>query len=215
MSTDDRIGRAGELYERAVFHGEEAGLTVADRELDSVDADLALARGRVIHARYLSGKNVEPHELALFQRAAQLYEALGDARGEGEALLWIGIFHQVIRHDDTAAVPVLDRARDLSAAADDKLTLSYALRHLGIAEHRAGRLEDARQYMERSTRLREELQFLPGVAANLIGLAYIAAAQGRADEAIAIAEKADRIAVACNAHAIVRQAEEARAAISS
>jgi hypothetical protein len=36
------------------------------------------------------------------------------------------------------------------------LTLSYALRHLGIAEHRAGHLDQARSYLEESTRLRRQ-----------------------------------------------------------
>ena len=60
--------------------------------------------------------------------------------------------------------------------------MSYALRHLSIAEHTAGRLEAARRLLEESVRLRREVGFLPGVAANLVGLIYIAAAQGRRDE---------------------------------
>jgi tetratricopeptide (TPR) repeat protein len=214
LNTEDRIQRASLLYERAVFRGEHAELAVADRELDSVEADLALARGRVIHGRFLAEKNENPRELVLFERAAELYQALGDVRGEGEALLWIGIFHQVVRQDDAVAIPALVRAGELAAAVGDKLTLSYARRHLGIAEHSGGRLDSARQQLEESTRLREELGFLPGVAANLIGLAYIAAAQNRRDEAIAIAEEAARIATASGASAIARQAYQARAAVS-
>jgi Flp pilus assembly protein TadD len=51
--------------------------------------------------------------------------------------------------------------------------MSEALRHLGIAEHRAGRLDTARQRLEESVRLRREIGLMPGVAANLVGLAYI------------------------------------------
>ncbi len=108
MMGDDRLRRAKVLYERAVFGGDASALSVAEAELDSVEADLALARGRVIHARFL-GRQVadssatlpdgdeDPHELTLFERAAQLFETLGDVRGEGEALFWIGTFHQVVR----------------------------------------------------------------------------------------------------------------------
>src|SRR5262249_46944359 len=46
---------------------------------------------------------------------------------------------------------------------------------------------------------------LPRVAANLIGLAYIAAAQDRRDEALAMVEEASAIAEANAAHAIVRR----------
>ena len=44
MSAEDRIERARLLYERAVFGGDADALATADRELDAVEADLALAR---------------------------------------------------------------------------------------------------------------------------------------------------------------------------
>ena len=110
-------------------------------------------------------------------------------------------------------MPALERARQFAEQAGDKLTLSYVLRHLGIAEHGAGRLDTARERLEESTRLRRDIGFLPGVAANLVGLAYVASAQGRRDEAMAAAEEASTIATGSGAHAIARQAEQARASI--
>lgn len=217
MCAEDRIERARLLYERAIFGGDASVLATAERELDGVEADLALARGRVIHARFLEQRNVNPagpdenpHELALFERAARLYQVLGDARGEGESLFWVGCFHQVVRRDSDAAVPVLQRSCELAAKAGDKLTMSYALRHLGIAEHAAGRLGTARERLEESVRLRRETGFMPGVAANLVGLAYIAAADGRRNEALALIEEAGAIATASGADGIMRQVEEAR-----
>jgi len=41
------------LYESAVFGGNAEALSTGDRELDAVEADLALARGRLLHARFL------------------------------------------------------------------------------------------------------------------------------------------------------------------
>ncbi len=149
----------------------------------------------------------------MFDRAAELYRALDDSRGAAEALLWVGIFHQFVRHDDDAAMPALRQSRELAKQAGDQLALSYTLRHLGIAEHRAGRLDTAREHLEESTRLRREVNFLPGVAANLVGLSYIVAAQGRRDEAMTAAAEASRIAEATGAHAIARQAEEAQTCI--
>jgi hypothetical protein len=90
-------------------------------------------------------------------------------------------------------------------------TMSDALRHLGVAEHAAGRLDAARERLEESTRVRREAGLLPGVAANLVGLAYAAAGQGRRADALALADEAAAIADASGAPAIARQAEEARA----
>ena len=217
MCAEDRIERARLLYERAIFGGDASVLATAERELDGVEADLALARGRVIHARFLDQRNDDParpdenpHERELFERAARLYQALGDARGEGESLFWIGCFHQVVRRDSDIAVPILQRACEIAAKAGDKLTMSYALRHLGIAEHAAGRLGTARERLEESVRLRWETGFMPGVAANLVGLAYIAAADGSRNEALALIEEAGAIATASGADGIIRQVEEAR-----
>ncbi|MDH6139578.1 hypothetical protein P3T35_001578 [Kitasatospora sp. GP30] len=80
MTADERIKQAGLLYERAVFGGDGGALASADRGLDEVEADLALARGRVIHARFLEERVEEARELELFERAAELYRRLGDVR---------------------------------------------------------------------------------------------------------------------------------------
>ncbi|HEV2778687.1 MAG TPA: hypothetical protein VGX25_04730, partial [Actinophytocola sp.] len=137
---DERVERAGLLYERAVFGGETEALAEADRELDAAEADLALARGRVVHARFLADGTEDPRELELFERAAELYRTLGDVRGEAESSFWVGTFHQVVRHDNGTAGPHLQRSHDLATKAGDPLTLSYALRHLCFADHAAGRV---------------------------------------------------------------------------
>ncbi len=210
MSAEDRIEQARLHYERAVFGGDVSALAVAEHELDAVEADLALARGRIIHARFLEQRNEDPHELALFERAAQLYQALGDVRGEAESLFWVGAFHQVVRGDHDAAVPALEQSYKLAAQVGDKLTMSYALRHLGIAEHAADRMGTARERLEESVRLRQEIGFLPGVAANLVGLAHIAAGEGRRDKALALINEAAAIAEASGARGTLRWVEEAR-----
>ncbi|GAA4567196.1 hypothetical protein [Planotetraspora kaengkrachanensis] len=122
MSADDRIERARTLYEQAVFGGDSSVLTNAERGLDAVEADVALARGRILHARFLnervgvgSSPVEDPAELPLFERAIELYRALGDARGEAEALFWIGCLHQVIRRDNETAVPELEQSCRLAA----------------------------------------------------------------------------------------------------
>jgi truncated hemoglobin YjbI len=221
MTADDRIERAGRLYERFVYAGDASALAAADQELDAVEADLALARGQIIHALFLQGRDEEtapaedPRELALFERARHLYQTAGDVRGEAESLFWIGCCQQVVRHDNAVAVPVLERSYELAAQVSDKRTMSEALRHLGIAEHAAGRLDAARGRLEESARLRREIGLMPGVAANMVGLIYIAAAQDRRSDALALAAEASAIAEASGAAAILRQVDEARAQVSS
>lgn len=209
---DERIEKARGIYERAVFAGDRRGVDDAVLGLDAVDADVALARGRLLHARFLeAGDGVaDPNELSLFERAAALYQRLGDTRSEGEALFWIGCFHQVVRRDNAAAVPVLHRSSELVRQAGDMLTLSYVLRHLGIAEHAADHLEAAREYLEQSTTIRRDLAFMPGVAANLVGLGYIAAGQGRRQDSRDLLEQAAETAETAGAQAIVDQVREAR-----
>ena len=220
-SADARIERAGLLYERFVFGGDAGALAAADRELDAVEADLALARGRVIHGRFLDQRAKDPDqiaeipgELALFERALQFYEVAGDVGGEAESLFWVGCFHQLVRRDNATAVPILERSRELAAQVGDMRVMSDALRHLGVAEHAAGRLDAARERLEESVQVRREIGLMPGVAANLVGLIYIAAGQGRRDDALALAAEAAAIAEASGAHAILRQVEEARSHVT-
>lgn len=220
MSTDERIERARVAYARAVYGGDTSALGDAEKGLAAVEADAALARGLLLHARFQSAPAdarsppvEDPEELASFERAFELYQALGDTRGEAEASFWIGCLHQFIRRDDETALPYLERSRRLAAQAGDKPTWSEALRHLGIAAHAAGRLDEARERLEESSRLRREVGALPGVASNMVGLAYIAAAQDRRADAFATLDEALAIARAHDAHAIVRHIEQARARI--
>jgi hypothetical protein len=206
---DDRIERARLLWERAVFGGDGSLLATPQRELDVFEADLALARGRLAHAPFFENHNEDPHELALFERAAELYRTLGDVRREAEALLWVGAFHQVVRKDNAAAMPVFERARKLAVEVEDKLTLSYALRHRGIAEHSAGRLDAARERLEES-RLRREIEFLLGVAAHLVGLAISRPRRANRDNALALLEEG-AIEETSGSEGIMRQVAEARA----
>jgi tetratricopeptide (TPR) repeat protein len=231
---DERVRQAGLLYEQAVHSGDAAPLAQADRELDAAEADLAVARGRVMHARFLLHRDQDPPapeaaeaaaeaaeaaeavaedpgELALFERAARLYRTLGDVSGEAEALFWVGCCHQVIRRDNAAAVPLLERSLELASQAGDADTMAEALRHLGIAAHRTGNLDEARRRLEEAARLRRQTGQLVSAAANMVGLAYIAAAQDRRDDAGQLLDEAAAIAVDGGAHRILQQVNEARA----
>jgi tetratricopeptide (TPR) repeat protein len=218
---DARVRQAGLLYERAVFTGDAAPLAEADCGLDAAEADWAVARGRLMHTRFLLHRDqdpataeADPGELPLFDRAAGLYQALGDIRGEAEALFWAGCFHQVIGRDDATAVPLLERSLELAARAGDQAVMAEALRHLGIAAHRGGQPDAARLRLEDAERLCRESGRLPGAAANMVGLAYIAAAQDRGQDALALLDEAAAIAEASQAHRVRQQVDEARAELS-
>jgi tetratricopeptide (TPR) repeat protein len=210
---DDRIELATQWYEDAVFGGDADALPRADQVLDAVEADLLLARGKVAHARFLADHKENPDELRLFERSVSLYRALGDGRGEGEALFWIGCYHQVVRDDTDSAVPNLERSRELARRNDDRLTLSYAVRHLGFAELAAERTDAAKELFEESVRLREEIGFTRGVAAGKLALAELATETGERDEAIRLLDEAEALAASSEAAGLTRWIEASRAAL--
>lgn len=216
-TAEGRIEQARALYERAVLQGDAAALGQAGDLLAKVEADLAVARGRLLHGVFLQARaqnpaaaREDPGELPAFERAASLYETLGDERGRGEALFWIGCCYQVVRRDNSSAVPVLEEALAVAGRAGDQVTAAEALRHLGIAELAASRPAQARARLRESTTLRRELGLDAGVAANLVGLAYVALSEGDRAEAAGCLDEAAALAESAHAKEIVRQVAEAR-----
>jgi ribosomal protein S18 acetylase RimI-like enzyme len=201
------LRRAASAYDRAAFAGDPASLAPAERDLAALEASVCLSRAKLAHARFVTGTGDHSEEPILLERALALYRGAGDVRGEAEALCWIGIYHQFVLHDDAEAVPHLRRSAEL---APDPLTRSYALRHLGISAHRAGDLPGARDLLEESTALRREAGFTIGVAANLVGLIYIAAAEGR--DTTAMITEATALATEAGATSILAEVQEAAAA---
>jgi hypothetical protein len=176
----------------------------AHRLLDAVEANLCLARGRIRHAEFLARRQEDARELAEFERAAELYADLGDERGEAEALFWVGIVHQVVRGgDDATALPFFERSYALAQRIGDKLTMSYAVRHLGFVAMNADRLDDARVKLEESVSLRHEIGFAAGEAAGLLALSQLERSAGRDDEARALLAEAEELARGCGAHGIL------------
>jgi tetratricopeptide (TPR) repeat protein len=215
MTAEGRLELAAALYERSVFGGDASAIAQALTELDQVEADLALARGRILHARFLEHQHEDATELVLFERAVQLYQQLGDARGEAEAQFWVGTFHQVVRGDTGTALPSLERSYALAIEVGDRLTQSYAVRHLGFADLAAGEAVRGRERLEESVRLRRAIGFQPGVAAGLLALAEVAAEEGRPDEAVSILDEATAIAAASGANGIQRWIDEVRAGMAT
>lgn len=210
MSADETLQRAKDVYERAVFAGETDRMAAAERDLDSLEAELALARGRLAHARFLGNRQEDPRERELFERAAQLYRELDNGPGEAESLFWLGTYHQVVRGDDDTAMSHLERAHELAGLAGDRLIQSYTSRHIGFAYLNAGDLEAAQDRLEESLRLRRELDAQPLVAAALLALAELAHQRGRRTDAKALLDEADATALASGANGIRRWVAAAR-----
>jgi tetratricopeptide (TPR) repeat protein len=193
-------------YNQAVFDGDADAIGIGQAELDGVEADLALARGRLLHARFLEQREGggDARQGELLERAVELYRSLGDGRGEGEAAFWLGTYHQVVREAYDEAVPFFELSYQLASAAGDKLTLSYATRHLGYAAEAAGRTDEARRRFEESVRLREEIGFQPGVAAAKLALSEFLSDSGDREGALAQREEARAVAQASGAHGVLR-----------
>lgn len=210
MGRDGRLDRAEELYERAVFGGDPSAITAAERALDEVEADLCLARGRLLHARFLADHHEDTRELEELERAAELYRRVENLRGEAEALFWIGAFYQVVRQDTEGGLPALRRSRDLAAQVGDAVTLSYAVRHLGFAELSSGRFAEARTLLEESARLRKEVNFLPGYAAALLALAMLSVEEGDRPGAVQLLDEAQAVSESCGADGVLSWVQDAR-----
>ena len=208
---DERLTAARDLYERAVFNGDAEALTAANDQLDEVEADLALARGRLMHARFLTDRTEDPNELLQFERAATLYDRLGNIRGEAEACFWIGAYHQVVRQDGDTALPWLEKAYELAERANDPLALSYAARHLGFHAMESGDLATARDLLEQSLQLRRKLDFRPGVAAALLALAEVTSRSGETEQAREFLAEAEAEATASGAEGVLSWIEQAPA----
>jgi tetratricopeptide (TPR) repeat protein len=173
--TDQLGDRLRALYDNASFGGDPTALDQGASEIKAAEAQLALARGRFLHARFFVDHEDRPEQLDQLTKATELFHELGDMRGEAEATFWAAIYHQVIHHDETTAVPLLERAQTLAGAANDLLVMSYVVRHLGFVDVNAEQFDPAHEKFEESVRLRRQIGFLPGVAAGLVALAELAA----------------------------------------
>jgi tetratricopeptide (TPR) repeat protein len=208
---DEPLARADLLNEQALFAGDADARAAAERELDRAEACLALGRGRVLHARFLADREEDPRELELFERALALFRAAGDRAGEAEALFWVGLVHQVVRGDSSAAEPYLSESYELAREHGDTKLQSYDARHLGFVEYEAGRLDEAERRFRESVELRERDGFAPGVAAGLLTLAQVAFERGRAAEGRELLTRARGLAEQCGADAFLQRIEAAAA----
>ncbi|MGW3442867.1 tetratricopeptide repeat protein [Streptomyces sp. NPDC001076] len=213
MQEQDWVVQAGELFEAAMFGGDASALDRSDDVLDAVEARLSMARGKVLHVRFLNGLDENSQEVVFFERAAELYRRLEDVSGEADALFWVGCWHQVVKGDGATGRPYFEQSYALAKSVDDRMTMSYAVRHLGFADKDAGHFEQARERLTESVSLRREIGFRPGEAAGLVALAYLAAETGDRPVAVQHLDEAQAVAQSCGAKAVSGWVEQARTSL--
>jgi tetratricopeptide (TPR) repeat protein len=213
MSRDSWQLRAARCYDDATFGGRPELVADGEHELDMVEADLALARGKLLHARFLDGRvNRDERELSLFEKAVELYRKLDDRAALADALFWVGCCHQVVLDDESSALDYFHAAYDLAAELGADLVRSFAVRHLGFAALSTGELDLARTRFAESLRLRRDAEAAPpSVAAAIIPLAVLAEQRGDLRQADDLFAEATRIAEDNRAVGVLGWIEQARA----
>lgn len=125
----------------------------------------------------------------LAARADRLHAAAPD-RGRGAAAtFYAGLVADNLGGDTTAARSAFTAALE---AAEDDLTTSEALRHLGYHASEAGDAEQARQMWEQSAELRQRAGAVPYVLSQQLLLAGLAREAGSQAEAGALADQVRR-----------------------
>ena len=196
---------ARRLTERAARYAAERG----DR---AGEATAAIIYGHVLH--YLNvtgmaqGRKPDPRdeaaELAQFERAAALFEELGDEVGLARAAFGAGVHAQVLRDDWDAAMAAYRRAESLIPAlelAGDLYTRSEIHRHLGfyhlVADVQPG---VAVEHLRISLELRERQEEPRRIPSGLTALAWAERAAGEPAQAVELAKRAVRLSRAARLH---------------
>jgi len=178
-------------------------------------------RGLALHYAYLNDRNAGelPEELQCFERGLRLRQAIGHTAYEAESLFHIGLVHQVVRGDSSAARPYFERANNMARQSDSSELASYTARHLGFIYVQNGDTSAAEAALIESLRLRRIESFVPGIASAMLTLAgFLAQIYQRNAEAIALAGEARTMLSGIGATAYLaiadRQLEELRSSHS-
>lgn len=103
------------------------------------------------------------------------------------------LVYGIVRRDHVQALPYLEESYRLAKDVGDLVTASYAIRHIGFAQHAEGDGDAAYAAMAASLHLRERAGFVPGVAMALHTMAYAEAEYGDKTKAIGCLERARSI----------------------
>ena len=163
----------GKILTSSIFYrnrdAEEALTTLAHAKQLAVlisheqgEADALDLLGLAYYYKQLMTKEGESSTaLAYCQQALTRREVLDDQRGISESSFHIGLIYENGDQPDLDQAPIYySRAYQIARQHGYKLEQSYAVRHLvGMFAHMQGDLERARQCLEESLALREEIGF--------------------------------------------------------
>jgi tetratricopeptide (TPR) repeat protein len=180
-------GSAGEELDAAIDALAEAG--AGDRR---IEAFVLTRRGAKLHSTFLADRSAgePPGEMHLFEEALAVRREIGDEPGIAESLFYVGLVHQVVRDDSPTSLPYFRESYERAKAGGDDLLASYAIRHIAFATHQEGDFDQAEAEFRESLELRQQVGWVPGVAAAEFALAELLRERGRADEALALARSA-------------------------
>jgi tetratricopeptide (TPR) repeat protein len=215
---EDRIRSVSPLWQIESHTWDEKSWADSEALLDRVEAEIALARGRLIYERFLrSGPGGHPSRnvdgrpaLPLFRRAAELFHRAGDPAREREALFWVGTLEQTLERNYSEASVTLERAGDLAKSANDLLVQSCVERHLGFLAFLEGVPLEARAHLEESVRLRREIPFPAGVAMGLVAIAELALEEKDRAGALRALDEAAEVARAAGASGALAEIGDVR-----
>jgi tetratricopeptide (TPR) repeat protein len=117
------------------------------------------------------------------QRALDIRITIGDRWGEAVSLVNLGLVYHGL-DDDQAARDHCQRALAIQQEIGDRRGQGYSLTYLGHALVGLGELESAAQAYDQATQLRREMKQYSLLIDDLAGLARIALAQGKSEQAL-------------------------------
>lgn len=163
--------------------------------------DVYDAIGFSLHASYLAsdGSQESEQELDFFERGLDLRTKHGSSSHIAESTFHIGLVYDVIRQDYDKALPYHKEAYKLAQEADNKMIMSYAIRHIGFTKMAADDLAGAKQAFSESLELRESIGFVPGIAFALTTMARIEIMEKNNSEALLYFKKARTLFESLNA----------------
>jgi len=135
----------------------------------------------------LSGQNNE-EAISKFHQALQLYNDIGDVRGEGEVLGGLGYIYYSI--DADTALYYYNAALEARQKVDDRYLVGGTLNTLGLVYYNFyHELEKAIEYFEEAAVVREEIGYWSGLGGTLSKLGEVYKYNGERESAIASFEK--------------------------
>lgn len=162
---------------------------------DRLRARYLYERGMALHIDYCMGTPDQSAELAAFEGAAEMFQALGDQEGEASARAFVGIFHHVDRLDPDTAWPILMHAYQMSPQGVGSVGRYEAARHLGQILHEAGKANEGLTWLLDALEVRAQSGCARGLAPALHAVGAARMDTGDLDAAGSDLERARDIAV--------------------